>query len=120
MASYRWEYCWLGGPKGECHARSEPGPRAPRLSHAGIHVGTREFKQNVWVAPFLDVGHEAGVRDLIDLLGIERVLFGSDWPHPEGIPEPRAYPDYLPEHVSAGALRRMMRDNARELNERRA
>jgi predicted TIM-barrel fold metal-dependent hydrolase len=42
-------------------------------------------------------------------------LFGSDWPHPEGIPEPRKYPEYLPAGTPSDAIRRMMRDNAREL-----
>jgi predicted TIM-barrel fold metal-dependent hydrolase len=42
------------------------------------------------------------------------VIFGSDWPHIEGMPEPL---DYLPELKSFDddEKRLIMRDNAREL-----
>jgi predicted TIM-barrel fold metal-dependent hydrolase len=69
------------------------------------------FKAHVWVNPYPEEDH----RVLLEWLGPERLLFGSDWPHPEGIPEPRAYPEYLPAGTPSGAIRRMMRDNAREL-----
>ena len=42
------------------------------------------FTEHVSVAPF----HEDNVAELVDLVGADRVLFGSDWPHPEGIREP--------------------------------
>jgi predicted TIM-barrel fold metal-dependent hydrolase len=45
------------------------------------------FRDHVWVTPF----HEESVDELVGLIGAERVLFGSDWPHPEGITEPRAF-----------------------------
>ena len=44
------------------------------------------FREHVWVTPF----HEENVGELVDLIGADRVLFGSDWPHPEGIREPAA------------------------------
>jgi predicted TIM-barrel fold metal-dependent hydrolase len=49
------------------------------------------FKRHVYVAPFLDTGHEARVEDLVDLLGADHVLFGSDWPHGEGRDTPRHF-----------------------------
>ena len=42
------------------------------------------FKRHVSVAPFDD----DDLRGLIDLLGAQRVLFGSDYPHPEGVAKP--------------------------------
>ena len=69
------------------------------------------FKAHVLVNPFPEDDHE----ELFEWLAPEHLLFGSDWPHPEGIPEPRAYPDYLPAGTPPAAIRRMMRDNGREL-----
>ncbi len=69
------------------------------------------FKSHVWVNPYPEEDHAV----LLEWLGPERLIFGSDWPRPEGIPEPRAYPEYLPAGTPDGAIRRMMRDNAREL-----
>ena len=40
--------------------------------------------ENVFVAPF----HEENFREIVDLLGPTQVLYGSDWPHPEGVPQP--------------------------------
>jgi predicted TIM-barrel fold metal-dependent hydrolase len=49
------------------------------------------FKQNIWVHPF----HEDDPLAIVRLLGADRVLFGSDYPHPEGIAEPTAYVERL-------------------------
>jgi predicted TIM-barrel fold metal-dependent hydrolase len=49
------------------------------------------FKRNVWVHPF----HEDDPMDIVRLIGAERVLFGSDYPHPEGLAQPRSYVDQL-------------------------
>ncbi len=51
------------------------------------------FKRNVWVHPF----HEDDPMDIVRLIGAERVLFGSDYPHPEGLEQPRSYVDRLAE-----------------------
>jgi predicted TIM-barrel fold metal-dependent hydrolase len=49
------------------------------------------FKRNIYVHPF----HEEDPRGLIELLGAERVLFGSDYPHPEGMSDPITFVDEL-------------------------
>ncbi len=77
------------------------------------------FREHVWVAPFLDRGHEASVLDLIELLGTEHVLFGSDWPHGEGRDSPRHFDDEL-EGVADADLRRILRGNTAELLRLRA
>ena len=69
------------------------------------------FRAHVRVNPYPEEDHAA----IFEWLGPESLLFGSDWPHPEGIPEPRRYPDFLPEGTSAEAVRMMMRDNGRAL-----
>ena len=51
----------------------------------------RTFKRNIWVHPF----HEDDPMDIIRLIGADRVVFGSDYPHPEGLAEPTAYVDRL-------------------------
>ena len=69
------------------------------------------FRRNVWINPFW----EDDVEEVVDLMGADRVIFGSDWPHIEGMPEPL---DYLIELKSFDddAKRRILRDNALELN----
>jgi predicted TIM-barrel fold metal-dependent hydrolase len=47
------------------------------------------FKRNVYVHPF----HEEDVKGLVELLGADHVLFGSDYPHPEGLADPITYVD---------------------------
>jgi predicted TIM-barrel fold metal-dependent hydrolase len=47
------------------------------------------FKRNIWVHPF----HEEDPKGLIDLVGVDRVCFGSDYPHPEGLYDPLTYVD---------------------------
>jgi predicted TIM-barrel fold metal-dependent hydrolase len=69
------------------------------------------FKRNIYVHPF----HEENPEALIDLLGADRVLFGSDYPHPEGMSDPITFVDDLaglPEDtirkVMGGNLNRLM------------
>ena len=42
------------------------------------------FRRHVWINPFW----EDDVGEIVDLMGDGRVIFGSDWPHIEGLPEP--------------------------------
>ena len=49
------------------------------------------LKRNVWIHPF----HEEDPRGLIKLVGADRVVFGSDYPHPEGMSNPVSYVDEL-------------------------
>ena len=71
---------------------------------------TDVVRRHVWVAPF----YEEDVNGLIDTIGAERVLFGSDYPHPEGLAEPIEFLDSLAGQSDA-VVRRVMRDNTREL-----
>ena len=69
------------------------------------------FRRHVWINPFW----EDDVREITEHMGPERVIFGSDWPHIEGMPEPL---DYVAELAGfdANTKRRILRENVRELN----
>jgi predicted TIM-barrel fold metal-dependent hydrolase len=64
----------------------------------------------VWVTPFW----EDDPAEAAQLIGVERTLFGSDWPHAEGMAEPVSYADEIAS-LGEHATRRIMRDNFREL-----
>jgi predicted TIM-barrel fold metal-dependent hydrolase len=68
------------------------------------------MQRHVWVTPY----YEDDMRRLADTIGVERVLFGSDWPHGEGLAEPAAFVDELAA-FSPDEQRRIMRDNCAEL-----
>ena len=72
------------------------------------------FREHCWVSPF----QEENVREMGDLLGSDRLLMGSDWPHAEGISEPRDYVRDL-DGFTADEIRLVMRENAMTLAQRR-
>ena len=72
-----------------------------------------QFHEHVWVTPFTD----DDVPALLKHVPVERVLFGSDYPHAEGFAEPKQFVSLLA-GLSADDQRRIMRDNARELMRR--
>ena len=51
------------------------------------------LRRHLSVAPYLTPGYDAPIPELIDALGAEHVVFGSDWPHGEGRATPLAYAD---------------------------
>jgi predicted TIM-barrel fold metal-dependent hydrolase len=65
------------------------------------------LRRNVWVTPY----YEEDIPALADKIGVTQVLFGSDWPHGEGLAEPLQFAKEIagmaPEDVG-----RIMRDNA--------
>jgi predicted TIM-barrel fold metal-dependent hydrolase len=71
------------------------------------------FRRNVYVNPFW----EDDVDALVKLVGVDHVLFGSDYPHPEGLAEPLEYLDALAacSTIDDAATRRIMSENANEL-----
>ncbi len=68
------------------------------------------IRRNVWVTPY----YEEDLHALAGLIGVERILFGSDWPHGEGLTEPLDFAKELA-GFDATAVRKIMRDNALEL-----
>jgi predicted TIM-barrel fold metal-dependent hydrolase len=66
-----------------------------------------QLRTNVWIAPY----YEDDLADLATLIGVDKILFGSDWPHGEGLQTPI---DYIAELTafSEADVRKIMRDNA--------
>jgi len=73
------------------------------------------FRRHVWVNPFW----EDDVNEIVDLMGDDRVIFGSDWPHIEGLPEPTDWVREL-QKLEADSVAKIMGGNASLLNERQA
>jgi predicted TIM-barrel fold metal-dependent hydrolase len=91
--------------------------RAARMSSFGAWPGGRLsdlpseiFRHHVFVTPY----HEDDIGQLVRLIGADRVLFGSDYPHPEGMADPGDIFDYENGLSALGNrdLRRIFRDNA--------
>ena len=88
--------------------------RAYGISPKDFHGDPVEtFRRHVWISPF----HEDDVKLLKELLGADRLLMGSDWPHAEGLRDPT---DYVRELVGLHARREqklVMHDNALGLSQ---
>jgi len=68
------------------------------------------FRNNVWVTPF----YEDDCVALAGLLGPDRLLNGSDYPHPEGLLWPSEFVEEL-DGLDDAAIRLIMRDNLKSL-----
>lgn len=68
------------------------------------------FRRHVWINPFW----EDDLESVVGWMGADRVIFGSDWPHIEALPQPL---DYLPETkpLPENDRRLVLHDNALEL-----
>ena len=67
------------------------GRRGPMLGGPLPPKPSRVLAQHLWVCPF----PEDDVLNLIDTLGPNHVLFGSDYPHPEGLRQPADFIQHL-------------------------
>ncbi len=85
--------------------------KAERMNVGAFHEPPLEaFRRHVSVAPYF----EEDVRALADRIGVENVLLGSDFPHAEGLAEPRRFADEL-EEFTPKEIRLVMRENGRRL-----
>jgi predicted TIM-barrel fold metal-dependent hydrolase len=64
------------------------------------------LRRNVWVTPY----YEEDIPALAETIGVDKVLFGSDWPHGEGLADPVQFTKELG-GFSDGDVRKIMRDN---------
>ena len=70
------------------------------------------LRANVWVSPY----YEDDLAALRDALGAGHILFGSDWPHAEGLAEPTSYiKDLERSGYRPDEARLVMRENALHL-----
>ncbi len=65
-----------------------------------------QLREHVWISPY----YEDDLPMLRDLHGADRMLFGSDYPHAEGLADPCAFVHDL-DGFSDAEIRRIMRDN---------
>jgi predicted TIM-barrel fold metal-dependent hydrolase len=73
------------------------------------------LREHVWIAPY----YEDDLLAVKDTMGIERILFGSDWPHAEGLAEPRTFADDLgAQGFDEADIRQIMSMNGRTLAQR--
>ncbi len=78
-----------------------------KMPHAFDEDPVEVFRRNIWVSPF----HEDDIRALAEAIGTDHVLFGSDYPHPEGLAEPCSYIDHLPEDLPQEDVAKIMGGN---------
>jgi len=71
------------------------------------------FRRHVWINPFW----EDDVNEIVDLMGDDRVIFGSDWPHIEGMKEPTDWVTEL-QKLAQDSVAKIMGANVAVLNER--
>ncbi len=68
------------------------------------------IRKHVWVGPYF----EEDLSELAELMGTERIMFGSDWPHGEGLEKPTDFVNEL-DGFDDASIRRVMRDNCLDL-----
>jgi len=69
------------------------------------------FGEHVWVTPFW----EDEIGALAGQVRVDRLLFGSDWPHAEGTLTPADFVTESLARLPDDCVRRIARDNALEL-----
>ena len=72
---------------------------------------SQQVRDHVWVSPY----YEDDLPELRDELGANRMIFGSDYPHAEGLADPLSFVDDLPGFTD-DEIRLVMRENALELS----
>lgn len=81
-----------------------------QASHAFAGNPVETLRNHVWVAPY----YEDDLTELAEQLGVEHMLFGSDYPHAEGLAVPTDFVHDL-DGFSDADVRQVMRDNGRHL-----
>ena len=70
------------------------------------------FRRQIYVSPFF----EDHMSELVEAMGgTDNILFGSDFPHPEGLAQPASYTEHLPSSFSKEDVRKIMGGNLGKL-----
>ena len=92
--------------------------KAAKVGIAGEWLGGRPadlpsdiFRNHIYVNPY----HEENVADLVNIVGADRVLFGSDFPHPEGLSHPLDTLHTIIERLPEADVRKVVHDNGAAL-----
>jgi len=91
------------------HALEKSFGQAP-LAYEGVDP-VQQVRDHVWVSPY----YEDNLPVLRDELGADRMIFGSDYPHAEGLADPLSFVNDLP-GFSDDEIRLVMRDNGLALS----
>jgi predicted TIM-barrel fold metal-dependent hydrolase len=65
------------------------------------------FLRNIWINPFW----EDSIEDLVGLMSPDHILFGSDYPHPEGMEDPLHWAKEMADLFPLGDVKKMMGGN---------
>ena len=84
--------------------------QANQTPHVFAEDPLETLRNHVWTTPYL----EEDLTALAELIGVERILFGSDWPHGEGVASPLDFADELGA-FDADDRERIMRTNVLDL-----
>ena len=71
------------------------------------------FKEHIWINPFW----EDDIGEVIDHMGEDRVIVGSDWPHMEGLEHPKDILEEI-EDIPLDVQTKILHDNVAYLNQR--
>jgi predicted TIM-barrel fold metal-dependent hydrolase len=91
------------------HALEKSYGQAP-LAYEGVDPA-QQVRDHVWVSPY----YEDNLPVLRDELGADKMIFGSDYPHAEGLADPLSFVNDLP-GFSDDEIRLVMRENALALS----
>lgn len=91
--------------------------RLDKTARAGVNKDSWRFgtldaapseilRRNFWIVPY----YEDDVASIVAAMGPDRVLAGSDYPHPEGLADPREFLEEI-DTLSAADQRCIMRNN---------
>lgn len=81
--------------------------------HAFDEDPLETLRRQVWVSPY----YEDDLHQLRDIIGADHILFGSDFPHAEGLADPVSFVDDLG-GFSDDEILKIMRTNGLQLTER--
>jgi predicted TIM-barrel fold metal-dependent hydrolase len=85
-----------------------------RMPHYYKEDPAELFRKHVWINPFW----EDKTSDVVEQMGADQVIFGSDWPHMEGMEHPRDIFNEL-DGISLADQEKILRNNTAALNLRR-
>ena len=84
------------------------GGNGTELGGALTDTPSELLRRHFYINPF----HEEDINLLITHMGADRILFGSDWPHPEGLALPLDTAEALAGKVTEDEFWKIMRTNA--------
>jgi len=86
------------------------GRQGPMIGGTLPEKPSEALAAHLWISPF----PEDDISDVISILGPDRVLFGSDYPHPEGLRLPQDYLELI-DNQSPEVKRKVLRTNTAKL-----